>query len=220
MAVLIRPLYTLEILAVLGVVLAASSVTFAVLVRRWTTQRRRVSMTEWGKQRGFELKTLEVSQLGPPLETLKKFGARPVTCLETAGTQIVQVVSDPPPRPDGRPGAGEVVWNLLVRRIEPPRIPAGLRPAYDRHSFLDLFSLSSFPAAGGTDRFVVYAADSEAAQTFPHESLRAMVPSDVGLLVYGDAVVLDFSVRPFDDLEFNRLTALADQLARKLKEPG
>src|SRR5258706_11691298 len=123
MAAPIRTLYTFEILAVLGVILAASSATFAVLVRRWTTRRRWVSMSEWGKQRGFTLKTLDVARLGPPLEALRKFGAQPATCLEAVSTQIVQVTTDPPPRPDGRPGAGDVTWNLLVRRIEPPRIP-------------------------------------------------------------------------------------------------
>ena len=47
-----------------------------------------------------------------------------------------------------------------------------------------------------------------------------MVPPDVGVLVQGDVLVLDFSARPFDDLEFNRMSALADQLAQKLTKPG
>ena len=177
-------------------------------------------MTEWGRQRGFSLQTLPVEGLTAPLHVLKKFNARLAVCLNAAGAQIVQVCTDPPPRADGRPGAGEVTWNLLARRITPPRVPAGVRPAHDRHSFLDLFSLSSFPAAGGTERFVLYAADSDAAQTFPDHAVRSMVPGDIGALVYGEALVLDFSSRPFDDLEFDRMIALADQLARKLAEPG
>jgi hypothetical protein len=217
----IHPLLSLEILVVLGAILCASALTFAILVRRWTTQRHRVAMTEWGKQRGYRLEiAADVSRLGSPLDVLKQYSAQPAICLDDGRTRLVAVVADPPSRPDGRPGAGQVTWRLLVRRIEPPLRPVGLRPAHDRHSFLDLFSLSSFPGAGGTDRFILYADDSEAAAEFPARAIRSMSPQDVGVLVYKDALVIDFSSRPFDDLEFNRMTALADQLAQKIKEPG
>jgi hypothetical protein len=216
----IRPLLTLEILLVLGVVLFASALTFTILVRRWTTQRHRVAMTDWGRQRGFRLDpAADVKSAGPPLDVLARYSPQPGVCLDDGRTRILAVVADPPTRPDGLPGTGQVTWRLLVRRIEPTLRPAGLRPTHDRHSFLDLFSLSSFPA-GGTDRFVLFAGDSEGADDFPAHAVRSLTPKDVGVLVINDALVLDFSSRPFDDLEFNRMNAIADQLAQKLTKPG
>jgi len=106
-----------------------------------------------------------------------------------------------------------------LRRIEPTLRPAGLRPTHDRYSFLDLFSLSSF-TGGGMDRFVLFASDSEAARDFPTHAVQSLTPADVGVLVQDGTLILDFSSRPFDDLEFNRMNALADQLAQKLTKPG
>jgi hypothetical protein len=221
MASPITPILTAEILIVLGVVLAASSITFWVLVRRWTTQRRLVAMTDWGKQRGFKLDVAaNVADFGPPLDILRQYGAQAAIALDDGRTRIVELAADPPPLPDGRPSAGQVTWRLLLRRIEPAHRAAGVRPAHDRHSFLDLFSLSSFPNLGGTERFVLFAVDTEAAEEFPAHAIRSMVPRDVGVLVLGESLILDFSSRPFDDLEFNRMTTISDQLARKIAEPG
>jgi hypothetical protein len=216
----IRPLLSLEVLSILGVILFASALTFSILARRWTTQRHRVAMTEWGRQRGFRLDAkADVKSLGPPLDVLAAYSPQPGICLDDGRTRILAVVADPPAGRDGRPTTGEVTWRLLIRRIEPTLRPAGLRPTHDRHSFLDLMSLSSFPAAG-TDRFVLYAGDSEGAAEFPAHAVRSLTPQDVGVLVLNDALVLDFSSRPFDDLEFNRMNAIADQLAQKLTKPG
>ena len=217
---LIAPLLSLEILALLGVILFGSALTFSILVRRWTTQRHRVAMSEWGRQRGFRLEiAADVRTFGAPLNVLGGYNPQPAVCLDDGRTRILAVVADPPARPDGLPGTGQVTWRLLLRRIEPTLRPAGLRPTGARHSFLDLFSLSSF-AAGGTERFMLFAADSEAAREFPTHAVQSLTPGDVGVLVQDGAMVLDFSSRPFDDLEFNRMNALADQLSQKLTKPG
>jgi len=49
--------------------------------------------------------------------------------------------------------------------------------------------------------------------------LRSLLPPDVGLLLHGRHLVLDFSDRPFDAIEFGRMLALADQLAARLPVP-
>ena len=211
---------SLEILALLGVILFASALTFSILVRRWTAQRHRVVMSEWGRQHGFRLElAADVRTFGRPLNVLGAYSPQPAVCLDDGRTRIVAVVADPPARPDGLPGTGQVTWRLLLRRIEPTLRPAGIRPAGARHSFLDLYSLSSF-TTGGMERFVLFAADTEAAREFPTHAVRSLTPPDVGVLVQDGALVLDFSSRPFDDLEFNRMNALADQLAQKLTKPG
>jgi hypothetical protein len=241
LSALIRPLLSWEILLLLGAILFASALTFTILVRRWTSQRHRVAMTEWGRQRGFQLEmSANVGTFGPPLNVLKQYSPQPAICLDDGRTRIVAVLADPPasvgPRQGedasqpqaevlehesdrSRRGTGQVTWRLLLRRIEPTLRTAGLRPTHDRHSFLDLFSLSSF-TGGGSDRFVLFASDSEAAREFPTHVLASLTPADVGVLVQDDALVLDFSSRPFDDLEFDRMSALADQLAKKLMKPG
>jgi len=237
----IRPLLSWEILLLLGAILFASALTFTILVRRWTSQRLRVAMTEWGRQRGFRLDmAADVGTFGPPLNVLERYSPQPAICLDDGRTRILAVLADPPARVErregddpsqpqaevldyqsnrSRAGTGQVTWRLLLRRIEPTLRTAGLRPTHDRHSFLDLFSLSSF-TAGGSDRFVLFASDSEAAREFPTHVLASLTPADVGVLVQDGALVLDFSSRPFDDLEFNRMNALADQLAQKLTKPG
>lgn len=239
----VSPLLSLVILLVLGAILVASALTFTVLARRWTTQRRRVAMGEWGRQRGFRLEmAADVRSFGPPLDVLAKYAPQPAVCLDDGRTRLLAVVSDAPARgasqigaqdptnadvleyrdrtSPGKPGAAQVTWRLLLRRIEPTLQTAGLRPTHDRHSFLDLISLSSFPGGGGNDRFLLFAADAEGAREFPAHAVASLTPQDVGVLVINDALVLDFSSRPFDDLEFNRMNALADQLARKLTKPG
>jgi len=177
-------------------------------------------MSEWGRQRGFVLDVAaDVRTLGPPLDKLATHSPQLAVCLDDGRTRIIAIVADPPARPDGSSGTGQLTWRLLLRRIEPTLRTAGLRPTHDRHSFLDLFSLSSFTGAG-TDRFVLYATDSEAAREFPAHAVRSLTPADVGVLVQDGVLLLDFSSRPFDDLEFNRMNALADQLAQKLTKPG
>ncbi len=239
----IRPLLSLEILLLLGAILFASALTFTILVRRWTTQRHRVAMSEWGRQRGFKLDvSADVASMGPPLNVLRGYFPKPAVCLDDGRTRMIAVIADPP-LPTGRtqgerestdrpPDAqvveyqtpraavtGQLTWRLLLRRIEPTLRPAGLRPTNAKHSFLDLFSLSSF-TGGGTDRFVLFASDTEAAREFPTHAVRSLTPPDVGILVQDGVLVLDFSSRPFDDLEFSRMNALADQLAQKLTKPG
>jgi len=69
---------------------------------------------------------------------------------------------------------------------------------------------------GGTDRFVVYAVDSDAASQLPQSTIRSLLPSDLGLLLLRHVLILDFSSRPFDELEFSRLIPLAKQLAERI----
>ncbi len=100
--------------------------------------------------------------------------------------------------------------------MESRRRPTGLRPTHARRSILDLFSLSSYPALGNIDRFVVYGTDAQAAGSLSKSQARALLPPDVGLLLDDGWMMLDFSERPFDPIEFDRMTALAEQLVAHL----
>ena len=108
-----------------------------------------------------------------------------------------------------------IVWNVLVRNLDADWRPTGLRPVAATASVLDLFSLSSFPTMG-TERFIAYGTDSAAARAVTRSMLRSLLPPDVGLLLHGGQMVVDFSARPFDAIELSRMVALADQLATHL----
>jgi len=94
--------------------------------------------------------------------------------------------------------------------------PTGLRPVITKASVLDLFSLSSFPGMGEVERFVIFGVDSAPARILSRSEARALLPPDVGLLLAGNHLVLDFSNRPFDPIELGRMAALAEQLVTRL----
>jgi hypothetical protein len=110
-------------------------------------------------------------------------------------------------------------WNLLVRRAEAARAGAGLRPVRAIPGLLDTLGFEPFPLFE-SDRFVVYGADSAAARQLAKSRLAALLPADVGLILLGPALILDFSSRPFDPLELSRMTAVADQIAARLPASG
>jgi hypothetical protein len=205
----------LLVLGVLLLALAGSSVIFWLLVRRWTTRRQQFAMIEWGTSAEVRLLPDAEQKLVPPLQVLAAHRPQIEIQLENEMTTLLRLSADAPPAVQGRPDI-EVFFNLLVRRMETFWKPAGLRPTDSRHSILDFFSLSSFSAIGGIERFVVFAIDSTAAKEFPQSTARALCPRDVGLLLCENWLLLDFSQRPFDDLEFNRMIALASQLELKL----
>jgi hypothetical protein len=45
---------------------------------------------------------------------------------------------------------------------------------------------------------------------------RALLPPDIGMLLHGQYMVLDFSSRPFDGIELGRMVALAEQLEQHI----
>jgi hypothetical protein len=204
-----------EILGVLLLILVASWTIFALLVRRWTTQRRLHTLLEWGSNAGFKVITADRQQLVRPLQALQSHGPQIELQLASEDTVILRVLC-PPAAPSGARQPAAEYWNLLVRWGETSWKPAGLRPSHARRSIVDFFSLSSFSTAGGLHRFTLFAAGSDAKNGFPDSIAQAILPPDVGLLVSEGAIVLDFSGRPFDDLEFNRMVALAAELQLKL----
>jgi hypothetical protein len=109
-----------------------------------------------------------------------------------------------------------MMWNVLIRQVEANWPPTALRPTAKDHSLLDLFSLASYPSMIASERFVIFGADSAAARALSKSSLPALLPPDVGLLLHGRNMVLDFSDRPFDTLEFDRMLALANSLVSHL----
>ena len=108
-------------------------------------------------------------------------------------------------------------WHVLVRELPAGNWPmTALRPVSAKVSLIDQFSLASFAGMGEVERFVIYGADSTAARLLSSSQARALLPPDIGLLLSGTRLALDFSTRPFDPIELGRMTALADQLVAHL----
>ncbi len=89
-------------------------------------------------------------------------------------------------------------------------------PAEAGVSVVDLFSLTPFPTLGDPDRLLVCGTDPSAARAVADSFVVALLPPDVGLLLHGRGMALDFSSRPFNVIEFNRMLALMDQIAEHL----
>jgi hypothetical protein len=195
------PVTSLEVFGTLAVLLGASVWIFWMLVKRSTSSRQLTALAEWARDEGWRM-------AGGPLDR-----PEPFDILSGPGLEPQLALSD-------RSGIESIVqlgnWNVLIRRIETPWKPTGLRQALSTSSVLELFSLSSFPLLGPSDRFVMFGTDPTAAAALSASSARALLPPDVGLLLHGQHLVLDFSSRPFDAVELNRMRALAAQIAGHL----
>ena len=216
----------LTLLALLGV-LGMSSLTFWLLVRRATSHRTWVALSDWGRSRGFRYHPIGAGgatgrEAPAPFSALP--AARPIARLWLASdtTQLLQLqpastsATTNPSADPAAPLAPPRTWHALVRQIETSWPPTALRPAARDESLLDLFSLASYPSMIASERFVIFGTDSAAARTVANSSLPALLPPDIGLLLHGRVLVLDFSARPFDTIEFDRMLALATHLAGRL----
>jgi hypothetical protein len=201
---------SIAILLLMLLVVAASFAIFWLLVKRWTDWRKWTALSEWAGSNEMELHhdpTIELPQplrqIEPPLQVL--------TLLRNDDTMLLQAHNAAPA--EGRLPPHEGHWHLLVRRMEAPWPPTGLRPAAHARSLLDLMPLSSYPSLIPPERYVVFGTESAAARILAESSLRALLPADIGLLLHGSYMILDFSPRPFDPIDLGRLLALSDQLA-------
>jgi hypothetical protein len=196
----------------LGAIIGASSGIFWLLVRRWTTQRHWVALQDWADQNRFKLHG-EDGAVGPEmLRYLTQPAPKALVSLNDVDTGIVQIEATPP---RGK-GTQEVRWNLLVRKLARAWPTTGFRPASSGRSILDYFQLEEMRAMAPTERFVLYGAEARAARALGKSSVAALLPADVGMMLVDKNLVLDFSSRPFDPLELERIDALAEQIVTHL----
>ncbi len=205
-------------LAVLLGVIALSGTTFWLLVRRATSHRQWVALSDWGRARGIRYHAIPEGGDPPaPFSTIT--AARPVARLWLRGKKSHFVQMQPREAPIVGTAAPSTTWHVLVREIESNWPPTALRPTKSGDAattLLDLFSLASYPSMISSERFVIFGADSSAAKTISKSSLPALLPPDVGLLLHGRLLVLDFSSRPFDTIEFDRILGLAKHITSHL----
>ena len=216
------PSFSPLVLLTLVAVVAASSVTFWLLVRRATSHRQWVALSDWARDHRFRFSPAAPDVLPPPFNVLQRTAATVRISLAKGPTTLLQLEAAGVAGTSAAAGSSQhrVMWNAIIRAIDYNWPPTGLRPANATASLLDLFSLSSFPTLGGTERFVAFGTDSAAVRVVSKSMLRSLLPPDVGLLLVGRQLVLDFSDRPFDAIEFGRMIALIDQLAARVPPPA
>jgi hypothetical protein len=200
--------FSFGVLFTLLAILAASGRMFYVLTRQWTTHRPISALREWARDHDFKLQLPPAIPLPASLAGLT--GVDPQIELMLSGSQtfLIRLTTK------AKPSSPRPVWHLLIQQIPAAKNPAGLRPVQGPTSFLDLFSLNGFPSLLPPERFVVYAGDSKDAKQLASSHARGLLPADIGLLVHGPYVTLDFSARPFDTIEFDRLLAVMEQVVR------
>ena len=204
------------VLSVLLLLLGVTAGAFSLLVWRETSARRAVALAEWARASGFYHNPL--ARLRPPAP-LDRFGrgVRVRNCYVSTKAAVVDFAVDRPPAAAVRPAAR--ARHALVWPVSADWPAVGLRPTAAVDSLVDLLAVPPQPARFGTERFVVYAADRRAADAVAASHLRGLLPADIGLVLVGKHLVLDFSDRPFDGIEFNRMIAVAEQLAKHLPGP-
>jgi hypothetical protein len=199
------PTFSPLVLCVLVLMLLASGMTFTLLTRRWTRDRPQAALFDWARERKFKI--IPHHQLAIPAGLESLIPLHPVVeVLLVRGLEIVVKASTLDTEQKRRS------WHLLLRTTTIARTPAALRPASADVSFIDLFTLPSYPAILTPDRFAVLATDSAAARAMTHCPARGLLPPDVGLLVHGPYVTIDFSARPFDPVEIDRMLVITAQI--------
>lgn len=188
-----------------GLVLGVSGVMFWLLERRWTRQRHWTQMTDWARANDWRLRRHRPPDPPRATEPLSET-IQVAHGLESARAKLMQVdvatVADQPP----------TRWNLLVCTLEADWPPTGLRPSAAPVSFVDLFHLGVFVALSTAGRFTAVGADAAAARRLNNSAVRGLLPSDLGMLLVGNEIIVDFSSRPFDPITFDRLLAILQQI--------
>jgi len=206
-------------LVVLAIVFIASVWVYGQLVRRETSHRRMAILGEWARSHDLRLThPADAQDAGDFLTPLGPFNPRIELLIHDKQLALMQVRTGNSPSASA-PAATAPHWHLLLRRFDQNWPTTALRPTAHTFSIVDLFGMTSFPSLGATQRFVVFGGDAEAARALS-ESAPALLPPDVGLLLHGEFLILDFTSRHFDQIEFERMIDLAEQLSPRLAAPG
>jgi hypothetical protein len=199
-------------LGTLLLILGASVAVFVALVRRETNRRRAVALAQWARSRGLRVPA-DPSGL-PGLAPLKQFNAKIHAAI--AGETVTLARIETADAGLTTAAAAPRTWNVMLRKLGAAWPTTALRPTAHTVSLVDLFSLSSYPSLMPTQRFMIFGSEARAARALAESEAPALLPPDIALVLYADHLILDFSGRPFDEIEFDRLIDLSEQLTSRL----
>lgn len=206
--------FSLLIFAQVLVIAAATIAATVLLSLKWTRYRRLYQLLDWCKSRG--LRMVRKSRGFPPLPPL-------LQRVEPA-LRVRWLIRDDDAEPSDdqitllRAQTPTQTYNLLlVRMPHGGAWPAtALRPTVRRETLIDRLNLFSYPSTMGIDRFTLHGEHPGAARKLNESHARGLLPRDIGAVVADDLLILDFSDRPFDQLEFDRMILLGKQVAAAL----
>ncbi len=202
--------FSIEVLVCLLLILAASLWVFFELTRQWTADRSRASMLDWAREQRFKMSLPPHAILPASLQSLSSEDPQVELSLVRGPVVILKLTTA------ARPVTRRNEWHVIVRQLDLAWKPTALRPVAAESSLLDLFALDGFPSLLPPERFVVFASEPRAARAMAACPARGLLPADIGLLIHGPYVSLDFSARPFDPIEFNRMIVILEQLMGSL----
>ena len=201
------PRFSMSIFLTLVVCLIASLGMFVVLVRRWITFRFRYEMEQWAGQHRFEIvENPSADSLPPPLNGPEGNGLSARWIFTSEDRTIAQLVL--------APSATDVrVYNVCIAAIAVNTPAVALKPAVVPETILSRFRLS--PAAStSSERFQILGNDLSANLRLSESVIAGIAPPDVAFLFTGGLMLIDFSSRPFDPIEFDRMLVLANQIGK------
>lgn len=207
------------ILLTLFLLLAVTTGMMWMLLWREAGNRYLAALTDWCRAGRHRLHTRWADPRPP--EPLHRFGPGVRVSLALVGRRcaLVKFFVDrpavPPPPAVLEAPTGSRRRQVLVWPVDRDWPAIGLRPTHAADALVDLLSLPVH-LAESTQRFAICTADRKLAQQVFATSLRGLLPADVGLILLGRHLLLDFSDRPFDGIEFNRMIAVAEQLVTHL----
>ena len=208
----VAPGFSILALATMVLMLVASTAIYIALVRRETHRRHWVTLGDWARSRGARLRRSPGGDLPDSLAMLRRFSPQANLLILGPDWMILEATTAPSSTAEKTAPR----WHLLAKSLAVPWASTGLRPVQHTHSFLDLFSLSSYPSLAPTGRFMLFGSESSSARALAQSRIETQLPPDIGLILTDSLLLLDFSVRHFDTIEFGRMLALSKQLSMLL----
>ena len=182
------------------------------LIRRHTVDIQRFSKWEWSVNRGFRRGRVGSVVSIDALDEIRTHALRAVEHYVSRDrlTSIYRLQSVAP--------EGSVqTWHALIRTVDQYSTPIALRPVHVPANLVDLMHLQLFPKLSSEARFSVYGLRAIDARQLATGPSKGLLPADIGLIRNADAIILDFTTRPFDPVEFSRMCAIAEQVAAALE---
>lgn len=202
------------VLVILFLLLTIAGGTFYALIWRETSARRTVALEEWAQATGFFSNPLAKLRTPHPLE---RFGAgvRVKRCFVSPKATVVEFSVESPAEAATSPNPPPS-FHLLIWPVESDWPAVALRPVQANSVISDLLPLPSQAARFGSHRFVIHTDHRTTGSHLAESRVRGLLPADIGLLLMGRHLIVDFSCRPFDGIEFNRMIEVAKQVVAHL----
>lgn len=200
------PGFSFSILLTLILSLGFSLWMFSYLVRRWTLHRRAYELEQWVAQRQLKLaKDPRHQTFPPPFDGDAGSGLSARCIIQSDAVVLLQCEMD-------IAALERRIYNLCVVPLPAATAAVALRPMTREDTIIARFRLS--PAAStSNERFMIHGNDLSTNLRLSESMHAGMLPPDIAILIAGNRLTLDFSNRPFDPIEMDRMISLAQQLA-------